>query len=134
LGGARTPSALCDAGGRDGWKRGRWLSTRTECAFHLMSTALRYRLTVGSRALAAIAGGYALAAGVTAGLALALKNSGPREDVIMLVTMPAFLVWAGAVVWAFSARTAWRAWAGVAIPGAVVATAVWFLRSGGAAS
>lgn len=99
-----------------------------------MSTALRHRLGVGSRALAAVVGGYALAAGVTAALALALKSSGSREDVVMLATMPSFLVWAGAVVWAFSARTAWRAWAGVAIPGVVVATAVWFLRSGGGAS
>jgi uncharacterized BrkB/YihY/UPF0761 family membrane protein len=99
-----------------------------------MSTALRYRLNVGSRALAAVGGGYALAAGVTATLALALKNSGPREDVILLATLPSFLVWAVAVVWAFSARSAWRAWAGVAIPGAVVAAALWFLSSGGAAS
>jgi Protein of unknown function (DUF3649) len=96
--------------------------------------AMRVRLVVASRALAAIAGGYALAAGVNVALALALKNSGPREDVIMLATMPSFLVWAGVVVWAFSARTAWRAWAGVAVPGALVAAVVWFLRSGGAAS
>jgi len=100
-----------------------------------MSVATKHtRWATGSRALAAILGGYALAAGVNVALALALKSSGPKEDVIMLATMPAFLVWAGAVVWVFAARTAWRAWAGVAIPGAVVAAAVWFLRSGGVAS
>ncbi|WP_217494451.1 DUF3649 domain-containing protein [Nibricoccus aquaticus] len=92
------------------------------------------RWAIASRALAAVLGGYALAAGVNVALALALKNSGPREDVILLATMPAFLVWAGAVVWVFAARTAWRAWAGVAIPSAVIAAAVWFLKSGGAAS
>ncbi len=100
-----------------------------------MSVATKHsRWAISSRALAAILGGYALAAGVNVALALTLKNSGPKEEVIMLATMPAFLVWAGAVVWVFSARTAWRAWAGVAIPGAVVAVAVWFLRSGGMAS
>jgi drug/metabolite transporter (DMT)-like permease len=95
---------------------------------------VRYRLAVASRALAAIAGGYALAAGTNVALALALKNTGPKEDVIMLATMPAFLVWAGAVVWVFAARTAWRAWAGVAVPCVIVALVIWWLRSGGAAS
>jgi hypothetical protein len=99
-----------------------------------MSPTLRYRLDVSARALAAIAGGYALAAGVNVALALALKNTGPREEVVMLATMPSFLVWAGAIVWAFAARNVWRAWAGVMIPAAVVAAAVWLLRSGGMAS
>ncbi len=96
--------------------------------------ASRARLAVASRALAAIVGGYALAAGTNVALALALRNTGPKEDVIMLATMPAFLVWAGGVVWVFSARTAWRAWAGVAIPCALVALVIWWLRSGGVAS
>lgn len=96
--------------------------------------SVRYRFAIASRALAAIAGGYALAAGTNAALALALKNSGPKEEVIMLATMPSFLVWAGAVIWVFTARSAWRAWAGVAIPGVIVAGALWFLRSGGGAS
>ena len=99
-----------------------------------MSPTLRYRFDVFARALAAIAGGYALAAGVMAALALALKSSAPREEVIMLATLPSFLVWAGAIVWVFSARTAWRAWAGVTIPGAVIAVAVWVSRSGGMTS
>jgi hypothetical protein len=98
-----------------------------------MNTAARYRLAVGSRVLAALGGGYALAAGFTVALALALRDQ-PREEAFFLATMPSFLIWAGVVVWSFSARTALRAWAGVALPGVIVALAIWFLRSGGVAS
>ncbi|MGC4071951.1 MAG: hypothetical protein QM760_05445 [Nibricoccus sp.] len=101
---------------------------------HAKRGSLRYRLAIASRALAAIAGGYAVAAGTNVALTLALKNTGPKEDVIMLATMPSFLVWAGAVIWVFTARTAVRAWLGVAVPGVVVAMVIWFLRSGGSAS
>lgn len=97
------------------------------------NSGVRYRLAVASRALAAIAGGYALAAGTNVALALSLKDNAPREEVVMLATMPSFLVWAGAVVWVFAARSAWRAWAGIAIPGLLVAAVIWWFRSGGAA-
>jgi len=79
--------------------------------------------------VAAIAGGYALSAGANLVLALLLKNSGSREDVILLATMPSFLVWAGAVLWAFAARTAWRAWAGLLAPMLLLAFAIAWLRS-----
>lgn len=101
---------------------------------HAKRGSLRYRLAIASRALAAIAGGYALAAGTNVALALALKNTGPKEDVIMLATMPSFLVWAGAVIWVFTVRTAGRAWAGVATPGVLLAAVIWWLRRGGGAS
>ena len=89
------------------------------------------RLAIASRAIVAIGGGYGLAAGTTVALALALKSTAPREEAIMLATMPSFLVWAGAVVWSFSARTAWGAWRGLLIAGSLVALAIGLLRSGG---
>ena len=92
---------------------------------------LRYRLAVASRALAAVGGGYALAAGTNVVLARALR--GPQEEVIALSTMPSFLLWAGVVVWVFAARTAGRAWLGLLVPGALVAAAFWCLRAGGIA-
>jgi hypothetical protein len=91
----------------------------------------RHRFTVASRVLAAIAGGYALAAGFTVATALALRGL-PREEAVMLATLPSFLIWAGAVVWVFSARTALYAWVGVLVPGVGCALAIWWLRSGGA--
>jgi hypothetical protein len=97
------------------------------------TSSWRYRLSVGSRVLAAIAGGYAFASGLTVALALGFRHL-PKEEVINLATLPSFLVWAGAVVWVFSARTAWRAWAGVAAPCVLVALAIWGLRSGGVTS
>jgi hypothetical protein len=94
----------------------------------------RYRLAVASRAIAAIIGGYALAAGTSVALALSLKGGTTREDAVMLATMPSFLVWAGAVIWVFAARTAGRAWLGIVGPGVLVALAIWLFRSGGNAS
>lgn len=89
----------------------------------------RQRLAVLSRVVAAIAGGYALSTGASLVLALSLKNSGPREEVVLMATMPGFLVWAGAVLWAFAARTAWRAWSGLLVPVVLLALAIAGMRS-----
>jgi len=94
-------------------------------------TSTRHRFAVASRVLAAVAGGYALAAGFTIAAALALREL-PREEAVMLATLPSFMIWAGAVVWVFSARTALRAWVGVLVPGVLCTLAIWWLRSGGA--
>ena len=94
-------------------------------------TSTRHRFAVASRVLAAVGGGYALAAGFTIATALALRGL-PREEAVMLATLPSFLIWAGAVVWVFSARTALHAWVGVLVPGIGCALAIWWLCSGGA--
>ena len=80
------------------------------------SPAWRYRLAIASRALAAIGGGDALAAGFAAALALVLAQWMPRVEAVLSATMLAWWVYAGAACWAFYARTAWGAWAATALP------------------
>ncbi|GLC93106.1 hypothetical protein Tamer19_25140 [Cupriavidus sp. TA19] len=74
----------------------------------------RYRAGVASRAVAAIAGGYALAALSTAALAVSLPL--PRPEAVTAATLLSFAVYAAAAVWVFAVRNAWRAWAGLALP------------------
>ncbi len=80
----------------------------------------RYRLAIASRTGAAVAGGYALAAGFTAALSLALAQFMPRVEAVLTATMLAWVVYAIAVGWAFYARTAWGAWAGTLLPALVL--------------
>lgn len=85
------------------------------------SLLLRYRLAVASRAVAAIGGGYLLAAAATTVLSLVLPLS--RAEAVVTATLLSFLVYACAVIWVFAAATAWRAWIGLAIPTVVLALA-----------
>lgn len=85
------------------------------------SLLLRYRLAVASRAVAAIGGGYLLAAAATTVLSLVLPLS--RSEAVVTATLLSFLVYACAVIWVFAAATAWRAWIGLAIPTVVLALA-----------
>lgn len=80
----------------------------------------RYRLGVTSRAMAAIGGGYALAAGFAAALSLALAQCMPRVEAVLTATMLAWLVYAIAAGWAFYARTAWGAWGATLLPALVL--------------
>jgi hypothetical protein len=80
----------------------------------------RYRLAVASRALAAIGGGYALAAGWAAAFSLALAQLMPRVEAVLIATMLAWLAYAMAAGWAFYARTAWGAWGGTLLPALVL--------------
>ncbi|MFH0132807.1 DUF3649 domain-containing protein [Variovorax sp. VaC1] len=85
-----------------------------------MTASVRYRLSVASRAIAAIAGGYGVAALSAAVLALCLPAAFgmARSEAAMTGTLASFLVFALAVLWVFAARTAWRAWSGLAIAAA----------------
>ncbi len=85
------------------------------------SPLLRYRLAVASRAIAAIGGGYLLAAAVTTVLSLVLPLS--RSEAVVTATLLSFLVYACAAIWVFAAASAWRAWIGIAIPTVVLALA-----------
>ncbi len=69
---------------------------------------------VFSRCLAAILGGYALAAAFTVFLSIALPM--PRAEAVYLASLLSYVVFVIAVLWVFAARTAWRAWAGVIVP------------------
>ena len=91
------------------------------------SAGLQYRLGVASRAVAAIAGGYLLAALAAAVLALGLPTS--RAEAAVTGTLVSFLVYAVAVMWVFAARSAARAWLGLALPAAGLGLALLALRS-----
>jgi Protein of unknown function (DUF3649) len=85
----------------------------------------RYRLAVAARTGAGLLGGYALAAFFTTTVALLARA--PREEAAMLGAVPSFLVFAAAIVWTFTARTAARAWAGIGLPLLVLAALTWWL-------
>lgn len=95
---------------------------------------LGYRARVASRAVAAIGGGYALAAATAAAGAVGFQAFGmARVDATMAATMLAFVVYAIAAMWAFGCATAVRAWLGIALPAGALALIAWMLAPGAAA-
>lgn len=90
-------------------------------AVHI-SSAWRYRLGIAARALAAIGGGYVLAALASVALALWLPLS--RAEAVTWGTLASFTVYTGAVMWVFAARSAVRAWLGLLMPLALLALPV----------
>ena len=74
----------------------------------------RDRAVVLSRLLAAVFGGYALAWSATLFLSTYLPLS--HFEAVLTATMLSFVIYALAVMWAFAARDAWRAWAGLMAP------------------
>jgi hypothetical protein len=69
-----------------------------------------------SRIVAALAGGYALAALFSVAV-LALPLSKPQA--VLTGMLASFAIYAGAVIWVFAVRSALKAWAGlfiVAVP------------------
>jgi len=87
-----------------------------------------------SRIVAAVLGGYALAAlGSVAALALPMD----RAQAVIAGMLASFAIYAGAVVWVFAVRSALRAWVGLlaaAVPLSLAAWSVWAANTGGAAS
>ena len=104
----RTPEAL--AGGR-------W------------SPPMRHRIDVALRAVAGIGGGYLLSSLCAAALALFLPLA--RAEAVITGTLASFVIYTCAVMWAFAARTAAWAWAGLAAPAVPLGITLW-LRLGGA--
>jgi hypothetical protein len=74
-------------------------------------------LGVLSRTLAAIGGGYALAATCSMFLALALPIA--RSQAVLTGMLMGIALCACAALWAFATRTALRAWVGILIPTAL---------------
>lgn len=91
------------------------------------ASGFRRRPWVGvlSRSLAAIFGGYALAASTGAFLAVALPIA--RSQAVLAGMLLAILVFACAALWAFAAASAWKAWAGILVPTALMALTTWLL-------
>jgi len=80
-----------------------------------LSPSANWRLSVASRAVAAILGGYGFIWLLTAALSLllpAVLNISPFDSVLA-VTMSSFLIWAIVAMAVFHARSARRAWAGL---------------------
>ena len=84
-----------------------------------------------SRIIAAILGGYALAA-LTSMSTLILPIA--REQAVLTGMLASFAVYAGAIVWVFAVRSAARAWLGLAIAAMPLAIAAWWAVNSGSAS
>ncbi|HEL4830282.1 TPA: DUF3649 domain-containing protein [Stenotrophomonas maltophilia] len=69
-------------------------------------------LPLVSRIVAALFGGYVLAA-LCSIAALALPIDG--RQAVFTGMLASFLLYAGAVVWVFAVRSAWRAWMGLIV-------------------
>jgi len=80
---------------------------------------LSYRLAVTSRCLAALLGGYVLAAMVGVLLSQWLPLS--RAEAVQIGMMSSFLFYLGAFIWAFATHSAWRAWLGILLPSLALA-------------
>jgi hypothetical protein len=75
-----------------------------------------------SRIIAALFGGYALAAlGSVAVLALPMS----KPQAVLTGMLASFAVYTGAVVWVFAARSALKAWAGLIIVAVPLLLAAW---------
>jgi hypothetical protein len=98
----------------DGYSRHGWLPRG--------SAALRYRLGVASRALAAIVGGYALSALVAT--VSAIWFPGTRAEAAIFGMLISFVIYTLAVMWVFAVRSAWRAWLGLLLPSVPLTLAV----------
>jgi hypothetical protein len=75
-----------------------------------------------SRIVAALFGGYGLAA-IFSVAVLALPMSRPQA--VLTGMLASFAIYAGAVIWVFAVRSAWKAWAGLLIVAAPLALAAW---------
>ncbi|MDN5941031.1 MAG: hypothetical protein L0H94_04020 [Nitrospira sp.] len=71
---------------------------------------------VVSRVGAAVLGGYALTYAFTACLTLLLPLA--KTEAVLTAAMFSFILYTGAVLWAFAASTPARAWAGLLVPAA----------------
>jgi hypothetical protein len=75
-----------------------------------------------SRIAAALFGGYAVAALASVAV-LALPISRPQA--VLTGMLASFAIYAGAVIWVFAVRSAWKAWAGLVIAATPLALAAW---------
>lgn len=75
-----------------------------------------------SRIMAALFGGYALAA-LSSVAALALPLSKPQA--VLTGMLASFAIYAGAVIWVFAVRSALKAWAGLIIVAVALLPLAW---------
>ncbi|EML7987323.1 DUF3649 domain-containing protein [Stenotrophomonas maltophilia] len=94
------------------------------------TTAVLAWLPLVSRILAALFGGYVLAA-LCSIAALALPIDG--RQAVFTGMLASFLLYAGAVVWVFAVRSAWRAWLGLIVAALPLWLVAQMVGNGGAA-
>ena len=82
----------------------------------------RRAIDVTSRVIAAAGGGYLLT--TVASIAIAAVLPVGRADAVMTAMLLTFAIYVAAIVWAFAARSAIRAWLGLGIPIALSAALV----------
>ncbi|MBB4867970.1 glucan phosphoethanolaminetransferase (alkaline phosphatase superfamily) [Pseudomonas nitritireducens] len=85
---------------------------------------------VTARILSAVVGGYALAYAATAFLSVYLPMS--RPDRVSLSSLACFIVWVAAILYAFGAKSPWRAVWLPAVLSVVLAAAAFLPGSYGA--
>lgn len=85
----------------------------------------RYAMQVAARAIAAIFGGYALAAMTTAGLARWLPLS--RVEAVMTAMLSSFAIYATVAIVAFAVSQWWRIWLYLAVVGVPLGLALAFI-------
>lgn len=88
----------------------------------MSSGVTRSWLGVASRSIAAIGGGYAIAALVAMACAAFLPIG--RLDAVLAGMLLSLLIQAGAAIWVFAARSATRAWIGLLLLGVPLYTAL----------
>lgn len=88
----------------------------------MLSDKIRAVAPLLSRIIAALLGGYGLAA-LSSVAVLALPVSKPQA--VIAGMLASFLVYAGAVIWVFAVRNAWRAWAGLLLAALPLLLAAW---------
>jgi hypothetical protein len=79
-----------------------------------------------SRIVAAIGGGYVLAALFSVAV-LALPMA--RAQAVITGMLASFAIYTGAVIWVFAVRSAWRAWAGLVVAAVPLLLAAWTVWS-----
>lgn len=84
-----------------------------------------------SRIVAAIGGGYVLAALFSVAV-LALPMA--RAQAVITGMLASFAIYTCAVIWVFAVRSAWRAWAGLVVAALPLLLAVWTVWSSAGAS
>jgi hypothetical protein len=90
----------------------------------------RYRVIVSLRVLGAVLGGYAVSAALVALLAVALPRllGWPRSEAVLLASMLGFLIYLGALVWAFAQHRVGRIWAVFAVATAAAVLLLYLLQ------
>lgn len=79
--------------------------------------------SIALRVLAAVLGGYALAAAFATLLAFTLPLT--RIDAVLVGLVTSFIAYTAAALWCFATKKLWKAWAGTMLPAGLFAAIAW---------